>query len=236
MTRSQLELNLKMPVHWGGAREGAGRKAAARPRVWHRERAEFPAISPGLVTIRVRKDVPSLRTVRLVREVERSLREIARRADFRVVQYSLQHDHVHLLVEAEGATALSKGMKSLSARLARAVNRVFDRQGGVLDGRYHHRALDTPKEVRAALAYTLLNARKHASQRAPAAPICDSPVDPASSGRWFEGWAELPAPPGDHPAVARAETWLLKAGWRRHGLIRRDEVPGGQSRRTRSRT
>ena len=156
-----------MPVRWGGAREGAGRKAAARPRVWHRGRAEFPESHPGLVTIRVRSDVPSLRTVRLVREVERSLRAIAKRADFRVVHYSLQHDHVHLLVESEGVAALSKGMKSLAARLARAVNRVFDRRGAVLDGRYHHRALGTPREVRAALRYVLLNARKHAAQRAP---------------------------------------------------------------------
>ena len=224
--RSQLELDLKMPLRWGGAREGAGRKAAARPRVWHRERAEFPESHPGLVTIRARSDVPSLRTVRLVREVEHSLCAIAQRADFRVVHYSLQHDHVHRLVEAKGAAALSNGMKSLSARLARAVNRIFDRRGPVLDGRYHHRSLGTPREVRAALAYVLLNARKHAGQRAPVVPDSGCWVDPASSGRWFEGWARCAAPPADGAAVAQAQTWLLRAGWRRHGLIRCDETPG----------
>ena len=228
--RSQLELDLKIPVRWGGAREGAGRKGAARARVWHRGRTEFPETHPGLVTIRVRSDVPSLRTERLVREVERSLRAITKRADFRVVQYSLQHDHVHLLVEAERVAALSNGMKSLAARLARAVNRAFDRRGAVLDGRYHHRALSTPREVRAALAYVILNARKHAGQRASVFTNSDSWVDPASSGRWFDGWAECPALPTDRPAVARAQTWLMRTGWRRHGLIRRDEVPGGERR------
>jgi REP element-mobilizing transposase RayT len=228
--RSQLELDLGMPVRWGGAREGAGRKAAARPRVWHRGRAEFPESHPSLVTIRVRSDVPSLRTVRLVREVERSLCAITKRADFRVVHYSLQHDHVHLIVESEGVAALSNGMKSLAARLARAVNRVFDRRGAVLDGRYHHRALGTPREVRAALAYVILNARKHAGPRAPVVTNSESSVDPASSGRWFEGWAECPALPTDRPAVSRAQTWLLRTGWRRHGLIRGDEVPGGERR------
>jgi hypothetical protein len=153
-----------------------------------------------------------------------------RRADFRVVHYSLQHDHVHLLVEAEGVEALSNGMKSLAARLARAVNRIFDRRGPVLDGRYHHRPLGTPREVRAALAYTLLNARKHAGKPAPVAPDSGCWIDPASSARWFEGWEENPDPPRDSPAVARAQTWLLRAGWRRHGLIRGDEVPGGKSR------
>jgi REP element-mobilizing transposase RayT len=228
--RPQLELDLKMPVRWGGAREGAGRKAAARARVWHRGRPEFSESHPGLVTIRVRRDVPSLRTLRLIREVERSLRAIAKRADFRVVHYSLQHDHVHLLVEAEGAAALSKGMKSLAARLARAVNRVFRRRGAVLDGRYHHRALGTPREVRSALRYVLLNARKHAADRAPAAHDAQVCIDPASSGRWFEGWAECPAPPNDQPAVVAPQTWLLRAGWRRHGLIRSDDVPGDAGR------
>ena len=234
--RPQLEFDLKMPVRWGGAREGAGRKAAPRARVWHRGRADFPYRHPGLVTIRVRNDVPSLRTVRLVREVEHSLRAIAKRADFRVVHYSLQHDHVHLLVESEGVAGLSNGMKSLAARLARAVNRVFGRRGAVLDGRYHHRALGTPREARAALAYVLLNARKHAGQRAPTARDSGFCVDPASSGRWFEGWAESSVPLADRPAVARAQTWLLRTGWRRHGLIRSDEVPGGVTARSRSRS
>jgi REP element-mobilizing transposase RayT len=192
--------------------------------VWHRARLEFPESHPGLVTIRVRGDIPSLRTARLVREVEHSFRETLKRRDFRVTHYSIQHDHVHLLVEAEGAAALSNGMKGLAARLARAVNRVFHRRGSVLDGRYHHRALGTPREVRAALAYVLLNSRKHA--RSPGIGI-----DPASSGRWFEGWSEALPPPADRPAVAGARTWLLRAGWRRHGLIRGDEVPGGTRRR-----
>jgi REP element-mobilizing transposase RayT len=229
--RSQFELDLTVPVRWGGAREGAGRKPAARPRVWHRGRPEFPESHPGLVTIRVRSDVPSLRTAGFVREIERSFGEILERKDFRVAHYSIQHDHLHLLVEAEGADALSKGMKSLAARVARAVNRVFDRRGAVLDGRYHHRALGSPREVRAALAYTLLNSRKHSAQRAPVDPSSESWVDPASSGRWFNGWAENLGLSGDTPAVAGAQTWLLRAGWRRHGLIRSDELPGGRKTR-----
>lgn len=147
--RAQLELELKSPARWGGARAGAGRKAAARARVWHRGREEFPERHPGLVTIRVRGDVPSLRGVPFVRAMESSLRACRQRAAFRVVHYSIQSDHVHLLIEAVDAAALACGMKSVGARLARAVNRVFGRRGAVLDGRYHHRALRTPREVRA---------------------------------------------------------------------------------------
>ena len=223
---SQLGLGLKAPMQWGGARPGAGRKPGPRPRVWHRARAAFPRSWPGLVTVRVRAGIPSLRAPRLLREFESSVRKTRERKDFRVTHYSIQRDHVHLLVEAEDAAALSRGMKGVAARLARAVNRVFGRSGPVLDGRYHHRALGTPREVRAALAYVLLNSRKHAGERARAA-AASARLDPASSGRWFEGWARAPEPALVPPAVARARTWLLRTGWRRHGLIRPDEVPRG---------
>jgi REP element-mobilizing transposase RayT len=227
----QLSLELKQPVHWGGSRLGAGRKAAARARVLHRRRENFPGRLPGLVTIRVRKDVPSLRIARLVQALERGLRRGSERGEFRVVHYSVQHDHVHLLVEAADAPALARGMKSVTARLARAVNRVHGRRGPVVDGRFHHRTLVTPREVRSALAYVLLNSRKHLAQREPAA-LSFAGIDPASSGRWFEGWSKPLPPPADRPAVSGARTWLLRAGWRRHGLIRADEVPGGRKSRT----
>jgi hypothetical protein len=226
----QLSLELKQPMHWGGAREGAGRKAAARARVLHRKRADFPGRLPGLVTIRVRKEIPSLRIVRLVGALERGLRRGAERGDFRVVHYSVQHDHVHLLVEAAGASALARGMKSVTSRLARAVNRVHGRRGPVVDGRFHHRVLATPREVRSALAYVLLNSRKHAVARGADPGAWASGLDPASSGRWFDGWTS-PIACAPRPAVARAQTWLLRAGWHRHGLIRPDETPGGERAR-----
>jgi REP element-mobilizing transposase RayT len=185
------------------------------------------------VTIRVRTDVPSLRIVRLVQTFERALRRSAERGEFRVVHYSVQHDHVHLLVEAAGVAALARGMKSMTARLARAVNRIHGRRGPVVDGRFHHRVLATPREVRSALAYVLLNSRKHAAARGGDPESWGRALDPASSGRWFEGWNEPASPPADRPAVAGARTWLLRAGWQRHGLICPDEIPGDGSIRTR---
>ncbi len=171
----------------------------------------------------MRPDVPSLRSVKLVREVEVSFRRACDRRRFRVVHYSLQSNHVHLLVEAGGAADLGRGMKSIGARLARAVNRVFARRGPVLADRFHHRVLRTPREVRNALAYVLLNARRHAGRRAGVV----GRVDPASSGRWFDGWTRRAASILEPAAVAEPHTWMLQRGWRRHGLIGLDEVPGG---------
>jgi REP element-mobilizing transposase RayT len=113
----------------------------------------------------MQRDVPPLRSRRFLRDFQARMHAGCERDDFRVCHYSIQRDHVHLVVEAAGKEALGRGMKSVGIRLARAVNRVFGRRGPVLFGRYHLRVLRTPREVRNALAYVLLNARKHWRQR-----------------------------------------------------------------------
>jgi putative transposase len=136
------------------------------------------------------------------------------------LHYSVQTDHVHLLVESAGKHALGCGMKSIGARLARAIHRAFAIAGPVLDGRYHLRVLRTPREVRNALAYVLLNARHHLMKRG-GTPSRHVP-DAASSARWFDGWVARGEPrssPPGVPEVARPHTWLARVGWRRHGLI-----------------
>jgi putative transposase len=163
--------------------------------------------------------------MKLVREFERTIAQVCERCDFRVAQYSLQSNHVHLIVEAADRSALARGMMAVGSRLARAVNRVFRHTGPVLADRYHVRALRTPREVRNALRYVLLNARRHAQRVTRAVAL-----DPASSARWFAGWRR-----GDGtdvivsqgPAsVARARTWLLSVGWRLHGLLDPADLPG----------
>jgi REP element-mobilizing transposase RayT len=196
----------------------------------HRQRAAVPGECPVHVTLRLRANLPSLREGSFVREWRRSLAEAAERGHFRVNHYSLQGDHAHLIVEARGKHALACGMKSIAARLARALNRVAGRSGPVLDGRYHHRSLRTPREVRRALAYVLLNARRHLAKRRHAARAAGGVLDPASSARWFDGWRPGVSPETQDaaaPEVARPRTWMLRVGWRRHGLVDPAEVPGG---------
>jgi hypothetical protein len=182
------------------------------------------------VTLRVRPGVASLRSGALVREWRRSLAEASERGSFRVAHYSLQGDHAHLIVEAQGKEALACGMKSIGARLARAVNRVSGRTGPVLDGRYHHRSLRSPREVRRALAYVLLNARRHLAKSRGISRSSTPHLDGASSARWFDGWRLQATNRGpterSSPEVARPRTWLLRIGWRRHGLVDPAEVPG----------
>jgi putative transposase len=101
----------------------------------------------------------------------------------------------------------------------------------VLDGRYQHHSLRSPREVRRALAYALLDARRHLlKQRRKAIASSRVLIDPASSARWFDGCRLSGADRFQEaigtPEVARPRTWLLRVGWRRHGLLDPVEVPG----------
>jgi REP element-mobilizing transposase RayT len=232
----QLGLSLPPPRRWGGRRAGSGRKPVGpQAGLPHASRAHFAKTLPAHVTLRLRKDLPSLRTVKLVRQLERTFAAGCERPGFRLVHYSLQGNHAHLIVEAHDRVALGRGMMAIGIRLARAVNRVAGRKGPVLADRYHLRLLPTPREVRNALRYVLLNARRHAAAvRARLSAVVR--LDPASSGRWFDGWnrerlkdvvrEDRTADPDAPTAVARARTWLLTVGWRRYGLLDPAEVPG----------
>ena len=193
----------------------------------HREREGVPRGHPVHVTLRMRRDVPSLRSRRWLCAFRETLSRGCERGGFRVVHYSVQRDHIHLIVEAAGKQALASGMKSIGARIALSVNRVFGRRGPVLDGRFHSVVLATPRQVRNALRYVLLNHRKHANQRGVRVRTADQP-DEASSGRVFDGWRAWGRPRGSSGEieVARARSWLLSTGWRRHGLIPLSDVHG----------
>jgi hypothetical protein len=151
------------------------------------------------------------------------------RFGFRLIHFTVQGNHIHMVVEAEDRRALSRGLQGLGIRAAKALNRVMGRKGAVLADRYHARLLTTPMAVRIGLLYVFRNAAKHAAEYG--APLPVGWPDPCSSAAWFDGWREphafaaLRAHAGP-PCVARACSWLLTRGWRRHGLIAAHELRG----------
>ena len=231
----QIEMRLRSVPRWGGRREGAGRKRCEASGLPHTSRARFSSLQPAHVTLRLMPGLRSLRTKSIVRAIERTFAAGAERASFRLVHYSLQGSHAHLIVEARDHEALGRGMMAVGARLALAVNRVMGRRSGrVIAERYHARVLRSPREVRRALRYVLLNARKHFGKTGAGLRAEEILLDPASSARWFDGWKRtvLPemrrAPAGlaTSPVVAGARSWLLRKGWRMHGTLDPAEVPG----------
>jgi putative transposase len=209
---------LELVIHtWGGSRRRAGRKpkVAGHP-VRHYRRPVHEARCPVHVTLRAAPGVPSLRGG-VAFAVIRAAFSLASRPNFRLLHFSVQTTHLHLLVEADGSTAFRSGIQGLAIRVARAINRAFGRRGKVWRERYHAHMLQTPRETRNALVYVLQNFMKHLPRA--------RGVDPRSSGPWFSGWRKSSgAAPGPSPVVA-GRTWLATVGWKRHGLIGVDEQP-----------
>lgn len=185
------------------------------------------------VTLRSR--VRSLRTQFVFPTVRGAISAAARALPgFRVVEFSVQGDHVHLLVEAASKGCLSSGMRGLAIRIARRVNQLLFRRGRFWADRWHGHVLTSPRSVRHALVYVLHNAKKHGA-------IQDACIDPCSSAPYFQRFKEYAgaAPvsvsagivpmalvPPSTPPVVGALTWLLRAGWLKHrGAISVAEAP-----------
>ncbi len=224
----QLTLPVKEKKGWGGKREGAGRKPGPKPGVRHRPRPALASRHPVHVTLRTREHVWNLRSRRSFSIVEAALRGVQPRPDFRVVHFSVQGNHLHLLVEAHGARSLGAGLKALTGRISKGLNAMMAKRGAVFSDRYHAHALKSPREVRNALAYVLLNHRSHLARLGQPCPA-QGEADPYSSAAAFDGWSSgalgTCAGSATVPPVAPARTWLLTSGWRRHRLLSVDEIP-----------
>jgi len=182
------------------------------------------------MTLRATRRAPYLRAERPFLALRAAIAK-ASREDFRVIHFSVQSDHVHLVVEASDKRSLSSGARGLAVRLARRLNRAVRRRGALWGDRWNGRDLKTPREVRNALVYVLANFKKHGVG-------ARGPIDTCSSAPWFDGFADIDAARlealrvrmGVGPPVRQALTWLANAGWRRRGLVSVREAPGRSKR------
>ena len=211
----------------GGARKGAGRKPKGeRALLRHEPRAKVVKNRPLHVTVKLQKGLPSLRCTEVRKVLLKAFAHGKARFGFLLNHFVILKDHLHFIVEAEDRTALSRGMQGLLIRIARALNKHWRRKGSVFGDRYHDRALKTPREVRHVLRYVFGNAHKHFEQGR--GPKVDEPIDLFSSAPWFDGFVEsITVRNLERYArpTAPASTWLLRAGWRKHGLLSIHERP-----------
>ncbi len=237
----QQSLDLRAPEQdrRGGKRKGAGRPPkAARSSERHKKRPRVDPRHPLHVTLRAVSGVGSLRKRDVFRAIGDATVAVAKHDQVRIVHLSIQTNHVHLIVEAASKAALKQGMQSFQISAAKLINRALRlrtgvrRKGQVFADRYNSRALTSPRAVRNALCYVLNNWRHHDENQRIAARTWK--VDPYSSAIAFPDWKEraespiLYRPPRTYLALVtwRARTWLLREGWKRHGLISVYEVPG----------
>ena len=225
----QLEMTgvLEPGFRWGGKRAGAGRRRVPgrRSSVAHRARAVHDGRHPVHVTLRARPGLPSFRHERvsgMLRSVLLDQRKRQYAKVFQVVEFSIQDNHLHLIVEATGVIengridapdALRAGVSGLVIAFAKRLNMMLGRRGKVWGDRWFGRELATPREVRNALVYVFRNVAKHGTRL-----IGVGLVDPYSSASRFWGWNGVVRPliePGLWPHVPPG-TWLLETGWHTH--------------------
>ena len=221
MRRAPRQFELRYRT-WGGSRKGAGRPRTSR-NTPHRRRPTIGRSHPIHLTLRLSRLLPSLRTRLCLALLWRAFR---RTRGLRIVHFSVQKDHLHLLVEVVdgGARGLTNGVRSLCTLVARQLNRWLRRKGNVFSDRYHAHVLRTPREVRNALVYVIHNYKRH---RAPTPEGLG--FDPFSSAPYFPGWAEgpvsWPKPPTGPPPVAAPQSYLLAQSWKALAPIRLSEAP-----------
>jgi putative transposase len=217
----------RTPKGHGGWRPGAGRKRR-KGAVSHQTRPAFPTRFPQHVTLRLGAEAPPIARDWLMKRVIRPCIALCEKPAFRVVEFNVLSNHVHLICEAGDATTLARGVQGLAIRLARRLNTALKRKGKLFGARYHAVALRSPAQVRNTLRYVLLNRKHHAATQR----FFAGWIDPYSSGAWFLGWAapirinvatselvEL------KPPTRPPRTWLLRVGWRRAGPISYDDRP-----------
>jgi REP element-mobilizing transposase RayT len=178
------------------------------------------------VTVRLVREVGKLRRFKLTPAMRTAFLRTKKKDEFRLCQFSIQHDHLHLACEADSNQGLSRGMQGLEISFAKRVNRVLGRKGRVFADRFHAVVVTSPRQMRSALCYIMNNARRHGERLDPAY----GGIDPFSSAWHFDGWSYdgwrrgLDPPPGE-PCVEPATSWLMSEGWRKHGAIGVTELP-----------
>jgi len=194
--------------------------------VAHTPRDRVSKHDPRLVTLKLAKSLPRLRNLIANQTITSCIRG-AQKPTFRIVHYSIQTNHMHLIVEADDRDSLACGMKGLGCRLARNLNKLWKRRGRVFPERFYDSVLRSPRQVHNALKYVLNNRLKYGGHTkfAGNAPQPDR----YSSGRYFDGWLDAPTDfaPDLNGAPIVAACWKIKHGWkRRYRAFTVDAVPG----------
>lgn len=211
-----------MKYSWGGYRPGSGRRPKGEVSgVSHHTRAEVSPKHPVRVSLKIKPELGNLRKKRVHGLIRGALSEGCDVPGFRICHYALQPAGLLLIVEADDRASLSRGMQGVNVRIAKSLNRLWERNGSVFADRYDTEPLKSSQAVRDALCYVLNHARLQGELSA-------GETDPFSSAPYFDGWKTPPArlePAGGAAPVARPRSALLKSAWRKHGLIDVDEVP-----------
>lgn len=140
--------------------KGAGRPALHDKGIRHIRRERFNKPSAFHLTIKVREKKADIQNKRILKALHHAIKR-ARFQKMRVIHYTLEYNHAHLVVEAESNKIMHKGMQAFGISIARAINKIKKVKGAVYKHRYHLRKLKTRREFKNAIQYVFGNGIKH---------------------------------------------------------------------------
>ena len=197
MTTRELQLGASNSSR---LRAGLNRRSfvSAKPtdlsrKVAHSKRASGGG--PGHVTMRLRAGLPTMRSPRVYRALERIFRIANDRLGMRICHFSVMSNHIHMLIDSNNQELVSRAMQGLCIRIAKALNRGWKRAGQIFDSRYDLRWIPSVMGVRRVVRYVLQNARKHGVR------LPDGTPDPYSSARWHRWDEDICRPMRGAPVV-----------------------------------
>ena len=181
----------------------------------HGSRPRMKKSDVAHVTIKLKKGLPSLRGGEALAVVLAAIRRVNQGERIQIVEFSVQSNHVHLIVEAANSADLSRGMASLNTGLGMRLHRLWNRtgEGSIFKERFHLVVIQNPTQMRHALNYVLRNDVHHGMDL--------RTLDPCSSAASFGGWQELQGAEAKARTARAArecvttapQTWLLRTGW-----------------------
>lgn len=151
MKSKQMSLNIYKGSR-GGRRPGSGRKRLHSKGVSHRVREKVTHRTPVHINFKYKTLIKNKLSLKLLKRAIMN----ARSHGLKVIHFSLQSNHVHLIIESENNDLLTRGMRSLTVTFAKGL-----RRGKVQLERYHLHVLRSISETKNAVHYVLFNKQKH---------------------------------------------------------------------------
>lgn len=138
----------------------AGRPAIHDKGIRHISRERIFKPTSMHITIKVRKNKADIQSKKILKALHRAIFR-ARIHGLRVIHYTLEYNHIHLLVEASGHKIMHKAMQAFGISFSKAINKIKQVNGHVYKHRHHLRKITSSIDLKNVLRYIFHNGIHH---------------------------------------------------------------------------
>ncbi len=130
------------------------------PGIRHTKRITFHRTQAFHLTIKINKENSGLKTNEIAKKIKSSFKKLYENS-VNLIHFTIEYDHIHLLVEAKNHICLGKSMQSFGISITKKLNFHRRKIGQVYKHRYHQRILKTKTEIKNVINYIFQNGKKH---------------------------------------------------------------------------